>query len=638
MVSEHASPLMVLGGADAGGQNVYVAALAQELGRRGHEVVVHTRRERPDTDRRCAFTRNVTVDHVDAGPPRVIPKDAIWPHIDAFADDLRRQWRRDRPDVVHAHFWMSGVAALDAAHDLGIPVIQTFHALGVVKRRHQGEADTSPPERISSEQRIVDEADGIVATCSDEAFELRQLGVDMSRVSIVPCGVNPANFTPDGPALPRDEPYRHRIATVSRLVPRKGVDDVVRALASVEDTLLLIAGGSARDRLDDDPEVRRLREVAASCGVSERVRFLGSLERADVPPLLRSSDVLVATPWYEPFGIVPLEGMATGTPVIATAVGGMIDTVADGVTGIHVPPQDPEAIAAALRRLLGDDGLRRRLGRAGVRRVRARYTWVRVADGVLDAYDQTRERAVIEPSNPSSSHRAASSPRQPLPTPSEHVQALVDALARVGPDLDRVERWGQQLARVLGDGGRLLACGNGGSAADAQHLTAELVGRYRDDREPFSAIALTAETSSLTAIGNDYGYEEIFARQVRAHGRQGDVLLAISTSGTSANVLQAARAARRQGMRVWALTGAGPNPLTALAHEAVAVDGAATATVQEVHGTLIHALCATFDRVVLQEGGVAEADVAGVSGLARHRTESDNRRGDRRSVAGEARS
>lgn len=190
-------------------------------------------------------------------------------------------------------------------------------------------------------------------------------------------------------------------------------------------------------------------------------------------------------------------------------------------------------------------------------------------------------------------------PPQPLPDAHDHVAALVQALQGLDADLDRVERWGRHLADVLVGGGRLLAAGNGGSAADAQHLTAELVGRYRDDRRPFSAIALHAETSSVTAIGNDYGYDEVFRRQVEAHGRRGDVLVGISTSGTSANVVAAAQVARDRGLRVWGLTGPGPNPLAATAHDAVTVDAPATATVQEVHGVLVHALCAAVDRVVL---------------------------------------
>jgi D-sedoheptulose 7-phosphate isomerase len=183
----------------------------------------------------------------------------------------------------------------------------------------------------------------------------------------------------------------------------------------------------------------------------------------------------------------------------------------------------------------------------------------------------------------------------PLPTGRAHLEALTGALAALEADVDRVDAWGRQLAGNLSSGGRLLAAGNGGSAAQAQHLTGELVGRYRDDRPAFSAIALCAEAASLTAISNDYGADEAFARQTRAHGRPGDVLVALSTSGRSSNVLAAARAARECGMTTWALTGRRPNPLAELCDDAVCVDAPATATVQEVHLVLVHLLCAAFD-------------------------------------------
>lgn len=182
-----------------------------------------------------------------------------------------------------------------------------------------------------------------------------------------------------------------------------------------------------------------------------------------------------------------------------------------------------------------------------------------------------------------------------LHTGRRHVDALVAALAGLDADLPRLRRWSGVLAGVLSDGGRLLAAGNGGSAAQAQHLTSELVGRYRDDRRPYSAIPLHAETSCLTAITNDYGADEAFARQVLAHGRPGDVLVALSTSGGSRNVLAAVEAGLASGLAVWALTGRRPNPLASLAHDALSVDAADTATVQEVHLVAVHLLCAYFD-------------------------------------------
>ncbi len=182
-----------------------------------------------------------------------------------------------------------------------------------------------------------------------------------------------------------------------------------------------------------------------------------------------------------------------------------------------------------------------------------------------------------------------------LPTGRAHLAALTGALATLETEVDRVDAWGRHLAGVLVGGGRLLAVGNGGSAALAQHLTGELVGRYRDDRPAFSALALCAEVSSLTAITNDYGADEVFARQVRAHGRPGDVLVALSTSGRSSNVLAAVEAARGYALTTWALTGRRPNPLAAACDDAVCADAAATATVQEIHQIVVHLLCAAFD-------------------------------------------
>jgi D-sedoheptulose 7-phosphate isomerase len=184
---------------------------------------------------------------------------------------------------------------------------------------------------------------------------------------------------------------------------------------------------------------------------------------------------------------------------------------------------------------------------------------------------------------------------RPLPTGRHHLAALAGPLAALEADVDRIDAWGRHLARVLTRGGRLLAAGNGGSAAQAQHLTSELVGRYRDDRPAFSAIALHADTSALTAIVNDYSGAALFARQVEAHGRAGDVLVALSTSGSSRNVLAAVDAAHGRGMTTWALTGRAPNPLAAYSDEAVCVDAPATATAQEVHLVVVHLLCAAVD-------------------------------------------
>lgn len=395
MVTEHASPLAVLGGVDAGGQNVHVAALSAALAGLGASVTVYTRRDDPDTPRRVALCRGVIVEHVLAGPPEPLPKDELLPHMGEFAWRLRKAWGEDRPDVVHAHFWMSGLASLQAARPLDIPVVQTFHALGVVKRRNQGTKDTSPAERLELEAGIVRDASRIVATCSDELFELVRLGARPERVDIVPCGVDLDLFRPDGPAEPR-HPRLKRVLIVSRFVERKGIGNVISAVARVPGCELVIAGGPPAARLRSDPEAARYMKMAEEHRVADRVHLLGSVPRDRVPALIRSADVVACVPWYEPFGIVPLEAMACGVPVIASAVGGLVDSVVDGVTGLHVPPRRPREIAEKLRWLLQDDDLRRQLGAAGVDRVRARYGWDTVAAQTLDAYARVQDVAVRE--------------------------------------------------------------------------------------------------------------------------------------------------------------------------------------------------------------------------------------------------
>ncbi|MFI6818051.1 glycosyltransferase [Nonomuraea sp. NPDC050328] len=383
LISEHADPLAALGGVDAGGQNVYVSCLAAALAARGHDVVVHTRRTALG-QRAVTLPTGVRVEYVPAGPPLPIPKDDLPPYMAQFAGHLARGWRRRRPDVVHAHFWMSGLAALEAARG-SIPVVQTYHALGTVKRRWQGAADTSPRVRLAAEARLGRQADAVLATCTDEVAELRAMGVPAERISIVPCGVDLQTFCPE----PGGRPVPGRILSIGRLVPRKGVETVVRALAELPEAHLVVAGGSA-----DDKEARRLAELALTLGVAGRVRVLGSVSRHQVPALMRSAQVVASVPWYEPFGLVPVEAMACGVPVIASAVGGHLDTVAGA--GLLVPPREPLALATALRRVLEAPELRFRLGRAGARRAQERYGWPRVAEQVEQVYRQLARGSATE--------------------------------------------------------------------------------------------------------------------------------------------------------------------------------------------------------------------------------------------------
>jgi glycosyltransferase involved in cell wall biosynthesis len=380
MISEHASPLAALGGTDAGGQNAHVAALSAALAAMGHEVRVYTRRDDPHPPDIVAMD-GFEVVHVPAGPAKVLPKDELLPHIGTFADWLAADWRSSwLPDVAHAHFWMSGLAAVTAARAVDVPVVQTFHALGSVKRRHQGAADTSPDHRIGYERRLGRVADRVVVQCQDEIRELLLLGVPRSRMELVPSGVDTGLFRPDGPVEPRT--HRPRILSVGRLVERKGFEDLIQAMRLVPGAECVIVGGGP----DDEPYSRKLCDLADDCGVGDRVRLVGAVRAEDMPRWYRSADVLAAAPWYEPFGLTPLEAMACGVPVVASAVGGLTDTVVDGVTGDLVPARDPSALGAALRRLLADDMRRYSYAAAALDRAGHSYSWRRVATQLSAVY------------------------------------------------------------------------------------------------------------------------------------------------------------------------------------------------------------------------------------------------------------
>ncbi|QBI54507.1 glycosyltransferase [Streptomonospora litoralis] len=385
MVSEHAGPLALLGEEDTGGQNVHVADLARALGARGHEVTVHTRRTRAEDPETVEFAPGVRVHHVSAGPPRPLSKDELPPHMGEFAEHLRAEWSRSSPDIAHAHYWMSGSAALEAGGATGTPVVQTFHALGVDKSRHQGEDDTSPSEREQVEADVARRVDRVVATSSLERRELRSWNVDSRRITVVPCAVDPELFRPEGRSAERGE--RFRILSLGRIVPRKGIRTLIGALAGVPEAELVVAGGAAPERMDADPHIAGLRAAAEEAGVADRVAFTGGVPRSEVPGLLRSADLCVNVPWYEPFGMSTVEAMACGVCVIASNVGGHLDTVVQGVTGRLVPPRDARTLAYWIRMLMADPVTRESLAIAGADRAAVRYTWPLVARQTEQCYE-----------------------------------------------------------------------------------------------------------------------------------------------------------------------------------------------------------------------------------------------------------
>jgi D-inositol-3-phosphate glycosyltransferase len=421
-LSEHASPLALLGSQDAGGQNVYVDELSRQLGGLGYAVDIVTRRDRLDLPDSVALAPGVRVINLHAGPPEFIPKDNLWILMAEFLDSMLSFMITTgaRYDLIHSHFWMSGWVAMQLRRRLGVPAVQTFHALGTTKQRYQGEADTSPPARIAVERDIVREFDRLIAQCPNERAELiDDYGADPCKISVIPAAVNIDRFRP----VLRDE-ARGRIGLnvadfvvvyVGRIVPRKGVRTLVQAFARFVELaqagspervravggtswqpelephgphlkLLIVGGETSAPDAASTPEIAVLQQLTEQFGIADMVQFVGKRQPDELRDFYSAGDVMVTTPWYEPFGLTPLEAMACGRPVIGSRVGGLTFTIQEQITGLLVPPRDPEILAVRLYQLLRQPDRRAIMGHAARDCVERRFTWQRTGERTAALY------------------------------------------------------------------------------------------------------------------------------------------------------------------------------------------------------------------------------------------------------------
>jgi glycosyltransferase involved in cell wall biosynthesis len=404
LVSEHASPLAAPGSVDCGGQNVYVAHLANQLAQLGHLVDIFTRRDSPAQKPLVMWRPNIRVIHVPVGPAHYVPKEKILPYMEEFSRFVTRFVRRQKTwyDVLHANFFMSGIVAQHVKKALGIPYVMTFHALGRVRRLYQGIADAFPNGRIAIEESLMSDADRIIAECPQDQQDMEQLyGASSSRIDIVPCGFDPEELWPV-PYIARQQIGIDRnkfvVLQLGRMVPRKGIDNVIESIAILRDqhgidAQLLVVGGDTPDPdMSTSSELMRLKELTGRLKLKQHVIFTGQKQRSELRYYYSAADVFVTTPWYEPFGITPVEAMACATPVIGAAVGGIKSTVVDGHTGYLVPPKDPAAVAEKLAILHNDYALARRMGAEGMRRAHERYTWRSVAEQVAAVYEDAADK------------------------------------------------------------------------------------------------------------------------------------------------------------------------------------------------------------------------------------------------------
>jgi len=382
-----------------------VTSLAEALGRLGHQVTLYAPNGSPAQPAKATLGPGVTVEHLPAGPAGSRRPSGDEPALDipVFSDHLARRWRQNPPDVAHAHFWTSGLAALAGARGLNLPVVQTFQSLGAPADGSHRKADVSRPARGSRRASdaagrrqdtghqlaqvrlqvcLARNANAVLATSSEQMTKLTRLGVPRASIRVVPWGVDTGRFAPEGPVAKRNG--RPRLLAVRQSADEPGLDTVIRALAEVPDAELLIAGGPS----GSGPANQDLAGLARDLGVADRITFTGDVSRTHLPALLRSADVLLSGEWEDPSGTVALQAMACGTPVAASAAGVVGDAVIDGTTGFLVPPGQPSALAHRIRHLFASPMQLEAFSIAAVDRARSRYSWDRIGRETVQAYER----------------------------------------------------------------------------------------------------------------------------------------------------------------------------------------------------------------------------------------------------------
>jgi D-inositol-3-phosphate glycosyltransferase len=404
MLSYHTCPLATLGGKSTGGMNVYVRDLTSQLGRLCIHVDVFTRSQDehvPHVLHDLGYCNRVV--HVPAGPEVPLPPPELASHLPEFVKGVREfaSLKNIHYDLIHSHYWMSGVAALDlkAAWNHGnTPIIQMFHTLGMMKQRvarNPGEAEGD--YRLEGERQVLRLADRVVAATPAELAQLQWLyQADTSKVVVIPPGVDTRRFYP----IPPDEakefigipPCDRMLLFVGRIEPLKGIDTLIKAIALMHSEgvyvcLTVIGGDAESDTEIPNAEMSRLKAMCAEAGVTDLVTFLGKRSQETLPYYYCAAEAVVVPSYYESFGMVALEAMACGAPVVASQVGGLAFLVQDGVTGFTVPVDDPRALADRLTKLIRDPELRDRLGKQASA-VATDYAWEKIAARIVDLYEQ----------------------------------------------------------------------------------------------------------------------------------------------------------------------------------------------------------------------------------------------------------
>lgn len=407
LISVHGDPAIEIGKEEAGGQNVYVRNVGEALGRLGWQVDMFTRRVSPNQEGIVQHSQNCRTIRLKAGPVEFIPRDNLFEYLPEFVENLLEFQRKNSItyQLVHTNYWHSSWVGMELKKLQGSRQVHTYHSLGAVKYNTIENIPVIASQRLAVEKQVLETAERIVATSPQEKQDMRSLVSTKGNIDIIPCGTDIQRFgsvsRADARAFLGIDLEIKLILYVGRFDPRKGIETLIRAVNESKyrdpQNLKLIIGGGSTPGQSDGKERDRIEKIIDELGMSEFTILPGLLSQEILPNYYAAADVCVIPSHYEPFGLVTIEAMASGTPVVASNVGGLQFTVTNEENGLLVPPQDVLAFAAAIDRIIGNPEWARELGKAGRKRVIKKFSWDGVAQQLDELYTQLLEQQIRKP-------------------------------------------------------------------------------------------------------------------------------------------------------------------------------------------------------------------------------------------------
>lgn len=408
LISDHGDPAAEIGREEAGGQNVYVRQVGEALAKLGWQVDMFTRKSRADDAAIVQHSPYCRTIRLAAGPEEFVPRDQLFQYLPQFVESFQNFQAKEGTNypLVHTNYWMSAWIGMELRKQSNIQVVHTYHSLGAVKYQAVSNRPPIAQTRLAVEQQILEQANCVVATSPQEMEHLRSLVSQSGHVEVIPCGTDTSNFRVLSRAEARTRldisPDAQVVLYVGRFDPRKGIETLVRAFAKVRaahplDPMQLVIVGGSEVGQPDEQERSRIAGIVSDLGLAEHTTFAGRVGHDHLPAYYTAADVCVIPSHYEPFGLVAIEAMACGTPVVASNVGGLKFTVVPEETGLLVQPQDDGAFAHAIDRILTDDLWARKLRRQASARVQQNFSWTGVAIQLSDLYRRLLAQSIMHP-------------------------------------------------------------------------------------------------------------------------------------------------------------------------------------------------------------------------------------------------